>query len=247
MTTLDWSSVGNRKYETGVDHGVLYVGNSPGVIWPGLISIDEKPDGGAITSHYLDGVKYLQQESSVDFKGTIEALYSPVEFDPCEGIYAANGMLITHQRKKPFGLSYRTLVANDVLGLKYGYKIHLVYNAIVDTPEKSYASINDSLEPTSLSWDFTCKPIQVAGFKPTAHYIFNSVEMPDEFLTELEDILYGTDTTAPRLPTAIELLTFSDFISHADGGSASSLSYDGIYDGGTATTVPPVFVDAGNA
>lgn len=244
MTTLDWASVGNRKYEAGVDRGVLYVGNSPGVVWPGLIEIDESPDGGQITPYYIDGVKYLQAESSADFKGTIQAFYSPVEFDVCEGIKTSFGMQITHQRKEPFGLAYRTKIGNDRKGLDFGYKIHLVYNALIDTPSKNHTTVSNSLEPENLSWSFSTKPIQVPGFKPTAHYIFNSTQTPGDLLDEIERTLYGTEDSDPRMPSYLELLGYTTFVALADGGSSDSMDYSRIFDGGGPTSEYP-FVDGG--
>lgn len=245
MTTLDWSTPGTRKYESGIDRGVLYPQNSPGVAWPGLISVEENPSGGEISSYYFDGVKYLQKESSVDFQGTIAAFYSPVEFDPCEGIKSAFGMQITYQPKIPFGLAYRTKIGNDTKGPDFGYKLHLVYNAMVATPKKAHNTLSDALNPESLTWDFTCKPIQVTGFRPTAHYIFDSTQTPEDLLFELDRLLYGTQFTDPRLPTEEELLGYTVFVATADGGFPDTTDYGRLFDGGGPTSEYP-YIDAGS-
>lgn len=211
MTELNWDTTGEHFFELGVDRGVLYVGSDPGVVWPGLISVDDASSGGATTGYYIDGVKYLNSAAPTEFAATINAYARPKEFDPCEGVISADGMSVTHQPRKPFGFSWRSKVGNDLLAENYGYKIHLVYNARAEVSQRSYATIGSTTEPMALSWPITAKPIIVPSIKPTPYFVFDSSDMSEEDLAALEDILYGTSDTDPRLPTVTELLTIFDF------------------------------------
>lgn len=206
MPRLSWSAVGERFYETGVDQGVLYVGTNPGVAWTGLTSVSESPSGGEPKAYYIDGIKYLNLSSAEEFEATVNAFNSPPEFGPCDGtVSIQNGLFVTQQPRKPFGLSYRTKVGNDIDGSDHAYKIHIVYNALAAPSERSNNTIGDSTDPNSLSWSITTRPPLVTGFKPTAHFLIDSRLTPQEVLTEIEDILYGSDANSPRLPSALEL------------------------------------------
>lgn len=238
MTALDWSTVGKRIIETGVDRGVLYVGNSPGVVWPGLISVTESPEGGDVTRYYLDGVAFLMSATSTDFAGTINAYASPEEFDACEGIRSVDGMLVADQPKQLFGLSYRTKLGNDTKSLEYGYKLHLIYNALAGTPSKDYVSIAESTTALALAWDIKARPITIPGRRPTGHLIFDSTEVDPTKLSLLETILYGDSDSDPHLPSVAELSAIFDFtLPPADED-------DLIYDGGNPDGVLDV-LDAG--
>lgn len=207
MTKLSWGDAGERFYETGADRGVLYIGNESGVPWNGLISVKESPSGGEPTPYYFDGQKYLNVASSEEFEATIVAFSSPAEFDVCDGtvsIYA--GLSVTQQPRKPFGFSYRTIVGNDVDGLDHGYKLHLVYNALAAPSDYEYSTISDSADPLNLTWKITTVPAPLVGFKPSAHFILDSRTTDPELLSELEDMLYGSDMGNSSLPTAIELV-----------------------------------------
>lgn len=206
MATLTWGDVGTRKYEAGVDRGVLYV-DSTGVSWNGLVSVDETPSGGEVEPFYLDGVQYMNSGNVEDFAATISAYYSPQEFDPCEGIAVVQpGMLVTQQRRKSFGLSYRTRIGND-LDPNHAYKIHLIYNALLNPPQKSYKTIAETTDPSLLKWDFTVKPVNIPGAMRSAHIIIDTTTAPAFALIELESILYGTSEADPRLPTPEEIST----------------------------------------
>lgn len=207
MPRLSWSATGERFYETGVDRGVLYVGTNPGVAWTGLTSVSESPSGGEPKAYYIDGIKYLNLSSAEEFEATINAFNSPSEFGPCDGtVSIQNGLFVTQQPRKPFGLSYRTKVGNDIDGSDHAYKIHLVYNALAAPSERSNNTVGDSTEPNSLSWSITTLPPLVTGFKPTAHFLIDSRLTSQEVLIEVEDILYGSDANSPRLPSAQELI-----------------------------------------
>ena len=216
MARLTWSDIGERYYETGVDRGVLYVNDddTPGVPWNGLVSIKETPTGVTNTPYYFDGIKYLNTSTHEEFQATIDALSSPAEFDFCDGTaYVLNGLYITQQARKTFGLSYRTKVGNDVDGIDHAYKIHLVYNALASPTNKNNQSIGDVATPNIFSWSITTIPTPISGFKPSAHFIIDSTKISAHLLYYFENIIYGSDTTPPRMPTIQEIVAlFSDWI-----------------------------------
>lgn len=231
MTRLDWSALGERYFETGIDRGVLFV-NDVGYAWPGLISVSESPTGGDARPYYLDGIKYLNLASAEEFGATVEAYYSPPEFGPCDGTVSVhNGLFATQQPRKSFGFSYRTRVGNDTDGADHGYKIHLVYNALAAPTQRAYAAISDSVDPTALSWAVTTLPPAATGVKPTAHFVIDSRYAPVDLLATIEDILYGSDAAAARMPDAEELVSlFTGNGIVYDAGSptsAGTLVYDG--------------------
>lgn len=213
MSKLVWDKTGERLYETGVDHGVLYpiqTGGvyTKGVAWNGLSAVTESPSGAEASPFYADNIKYLNLMSAEEFGATIEAYMYPDEFAECDGsAEIATGVSIGQQTRKVFGLSYRTLLGNDVDSNDYGYKLHLIYGALAAPSEKGYSTINDSPEPITLSWEITTTPINVAGFKPTACVTIDSTKVDKTKLAALEDILYGTDDVEARLPLPDELIT----------------------------------------
>jgi hypothetical protein len=206
MTKLSWGTPGERFYETGVDRGVLFVDNN-GVAWNGLVSVQEKADGGEPQPFYIDGFKYLQIASAEDFSATIQAFSAPREFGPCDGateLYA--GLTVKQQKRKQFGFSYRNKVGNDTVGSDLGYKIHIVYNALAAPSEREHKSITDSPDPVTLSWEISTNPPPATGFRPTAHFVVDTRRAYGPDVTALEDILYGTSSTNSRLPSVTELL-----------------------------------------
>jgi hypothetical protein len=206
MVALTWDKVGDRIYETGVDHGVLYVQDAAGIYgagvpWNGLVTVTESRSGAEANPQYADNIKYLNLISAEEFGGTIEAFTYPKEFEICDGTAApAVGVAVGQQTRRAFGLSYRTRVGNDVAGTDFGYKIHLVYGALAAPTEKAYGTINDSPEAITFSWEITTTPIPVPGFKPSAQMIVDSTEVDAAALASLEDLLYGTATGTPGLP-----------------------------------------------
>lgn len=219
MSRLTWDKTGERYYETGVKRGVLYPIQadgkySKGVAWNGLISVNESPSGAEATALYADDIKYLNLISNEEFSATIEAYTYPDEFYECDGSAAlADGVMIGQQKRKTFGLCYRTTVGNDVDGNDYGYKLHLIYGCLAAPSEKGYNSINDSPEAITFSWEVSTTPVNVNGFKPTSQITIDSTKIAEgkkTKLTELEDILYGKDgdggsSTGPRLPLPDEV------------------------------------------
>lgn len=215
MPKLAWDEVGKRFYETGVDHGVLYLPNETGkytngVVWNGLVSVSESPSGAEANPQYADNIKYLNLYSVEEFGATIEAFTYPEEFEACDGsAEVAKGVYATQQTRKSFGLSYRTLIGNDLKGTDYGYKIHLVYGAMATPSEKARSTVNESPEAVTFSWELTTTPMdpKVAGFKPTAHIVVDSTKTVPAKLTALEDKLYGSATLSASLPTPDEVFT----------------------------------------
>lgn len=207
MARIVWGARGERFYETGVDRGVLYVGVDPGVPWSGLISVPETPTGGQPKPYYLDGIKYANISGAEEFSGVINAYSSPAEFGPCDGsVSIQNGLFITQQPRRPFGLSFRTLLGNDVEGSAHGYKIHFVYNALAAPSQRANTTEAASIEPIRFSWAISTKPPAISGFKPGAHLVVDTRTTDPLVLAEVEDILYGTEAEAPRLPSPDELI-----------------------------------------
>lgn len=207
MTRVTWGATGERYFETGLDRGVLYVGDSPGVAWPGLISINEAPSGGGPRPYYIDGFKYLNLSASEEFEATLNAFASPKEFAPCDGTTAVqNGLFATQQPRRAFHLSYRTKIGNDVDGRDHAYKIHLVYNALAGPSQRNRTTQSNDNTPDSHTWQLTTLPPSLTGMKPTAHFEIDSRFTPPGLLAYIEGILYGTDAAPPRIPMVSELL-----------------------------------------
>lgn len=211
MSKIVWDKIGERIYETGVDHGVLYVQDSPsgGVPWNGLINVSENPTGAEANPQYADNIKYLNLVAPEEFEASIEAFTYPDEFSECDGsVEVVNGLMVSQQNRKTFGLSYRTAVGSDTAGLNYGYKLHLVYGALAAPTDKSYATQSESPEAITFSWDITTTPVPVEGFKPTACLIIESWTADSACLKDLEKVLYGSDEpdAKPRLPLPDEVL-----------------------------------------
>lgn len=216
MSKLVWDNTGDRLYETGVKNGVLYVQSSSGtypkgVAWNGLTAVTESPSGAEATALYADDIKYLSLMSTEEFGATIEAYTYPEEFEACDGSASlVAGVSIGQQKRTPFGLCYRTTIGNDTDGNDHGYKLHIIYGALASPSEKAYATINDSPEAITFSWEVTTTPVNVTGFKPTASLVIDSTKVDASKLTALEGILYGSDAesgTDPRLPLPDEIKT----------------------------------------
>lgn len=203
MTKLEWGASGTRFFEAGTDRGVLYLPGMAGVPWNGLTGVKEAPSGGDPVPYYLDGQKYQNISSSEEYAATVEAFSSPMEFDVCDGTASVhNGLFITQQPRKPFSLSYRTKIGNDVDGLDHGYKIHLVYNALASPANYENTTISDTAEPLKLSWDISTIPVSVYGHKSSAHLILDSRYTDPVLMTIMEDTLYGNDVQDPSIPEA---------------------------------------------
>lgn len=213
MAKIVWDKTGERLYETGVKNGVLYVMGSTGtyetgVAWNGLTAVTESPSGAEATALYADDIKYLNLMSAEEFGATVEAYMYPDEFMQCDGSASvAEGVYIGQQVRKTFALCYRTTLGNDTDGNDYGYKIHIIYGAKAAPSERSYATINDSPEAITLSWELTTTPVAVGNFKPTACLTIDSTKADPTKLTALEKMLYGDTDTEPTLPMPDEIAT----------------------------------------
>ena len=210
MAKIEWDKTGERLYETGVKNGVLYVqegGAYPkGVAWNGLTAVTESPSGAEATPLYADDIKYLNLLSTEEFGATIEAYTYPDEFAACDGSAAlADGVMIGQQARKTFGLCYRTTIGNDTEGNDHGYKLHIIYGALAAPSEKAYATINDSPEAITFSWEVTTTPVNVTGAKPTASITIDSTKADPTKLAALEKKLYGDTDTEATLPLPDEI------------------------------------------
>lgn len=212
MSKIVWDQTGERLYETGVKQGVLYIPTSgvysKGVAWNGLTAITESPSGAETTALYADDIKYLNLMSTEEFGCTIEAYTYPDEFAECDGSASlVAGVNVGQQPRKTFGLCYRTTIGNDTDSNAYGYKLHMVYGCLAAPSEKAYATINDSPEAITFSWEVSTTPVNVTGHKPTALLTIDSTKADPAKLTALEAILYGSEEAEPRLPLPDEIAT----------------------------------------
>ena len=217
MTALVWDDAGNKLFETGIDHGVLYPrdanGDYPlGVPWNGLTGVTESPSGAEAQPFYADNIKYLNLMSAEEFGGTVEAFTYPDEFAACDGSIEdtnAAGLMVGQQNRQPFGLVYRTKLGNDNEGQDHGYKLHLIYGALAAPSEKAYATINDSPEAITFSWAMTTTPVAMTGYKPTACLIVDSTKADATALAALEEALFGgiSDAYLPLPDEVVTLLT----------------------------------------
>jgi len=225
MTTkaLSWDVTETRLFETGVSKGVLYpVGDNgaygEGVAWNGLTAITESPSGAEANAVYADNIKYLSLVSAEEFGATIEAFTYPDEFAICDGsAELSDGVMVAQQTRKTFGLSYQTLLGNDVDGNDYGYKIHIIYGALAAPSERAYATVNDSPEAITFSWEVTTTPVAVTGFKPTAVLTIDSTKIHWSDLHAIEALLYGTELVAPSLPLPDAILALISSTPNATG------------------------------
>lgn len=212
MAQIVWDKVGERIYETGVDRGVLFKPDTNGVYgngvaWNGLTAITESPSGAEASPQYADNIKYLNLISAEEFGGTIEAFTYPDEFAECDGTARPSaGISVGQQTRKMFGLAYRTRVGNDIAGTDFGYKIHLIYGAIAAPSEKAYTTVNDSPEALAFSWELSTTPVEVPDLKPSASLVIDSTKEDPAAMAALEQILYGTAGTTPRLPLPAEVI-----------------------------------------
>lgn len=226
MSKIEWDKTGERLYETGVDHGVLFPMGvdgkyGAGVPWNGITASTESPSGAEANPQFADNIKYLNLISAEDFGLTLEAFTYPPEFGVCDGsAEPVPGLTIGQQKRRQFGLSYRTKIGNDVAGDSLGYKLHIVYNCLAAPSERNYQTVNDSPEPNSFSWEITTTPVAITatdaegnGYNPTALLVLDSTKIAKEKMAAIETLLYGTNAvdggdtgTDPKLPTPDEII-----------------------------------------
>lgn len=214
MARLVWDNAGERLFETGVKNGVLYVQDEDGsymdgVVWNGLTAITESPSGAEETPLYADDIKYVVFYSNEEFGATIEAYTYPEEFEQCDGsAELGEGVKVGQQARRSFGLVYKTSVGNDIQGQDFGYKIHIIYGAKAAPSEKAYATVNDSPEAITFSWEVSTVPVPVEGFKPTSTVVIDSTKCDPEILAVIEGKLFGNDddNATLLLPNEIQQL-----------------------------------------
>lgn len=230
MAKLVWDQVGERLYETGTKKGVLFVQNAggtygKGVAWNGLTAVTESPSGAEETALYADDIKYLSLRSAEEFGGTIEAYTYPDEWGQCDGTaFPVAGVALGQQSRKSFGLCYRTAIGNDTVGSDFGYKLHFVYGATASVSERAYATINDSPEAITFSWEFTTVPVDVEGYKPTAILTVDSTKVDATKLAALEAYVYGTEGTYSYSTYTV---TYSEFTGTAFAADTTYYEKDG--------------------
>ncbi len=245
MTVLTWDQAGERLYETGVDHGVLYLPDESGdygdgVAWNGLTTVTESPGGAGDNPQFADNIKYLNLIATETFAGTIAAFTYPEEFAQCDGTAIPSpGVMIGQQSRKIFGLCYRTQLGNDIDGTDHGYKLHMIYGAQAAPSDRAYATINDSPAAIEFSWPFSTSPVQVTDHKPTALLTIDSTKVDADTLSDLLDILYGTESVDPRLPLPDEVIAmFEGTVTAVDLGVPANQP---TYNSGThVVTLPSV-------
>ena len=209
MTKLQWDAVGTRVYEGGVSRGVLYLDDGTGVPWNGLIAVDEKPEGESSTPLFRDGAKVMDVNSRGEYSATLTVFTYPDEFMEYDGYHSLGGGLYAkNQQPKQFGLCYRTEVGDDIDGLGVGYKLHVVFNITAEQSDVSFMTMGSSVDPIDFQWSLGATPEYIPGYRATAHLVIDSRRINQYLLAGLEDILYGTDATPPRLPRLAELNSF---------------------------------------
>lgn len=235
MTRIDWSAVGDRFFEAGVDRGVLYVGDDPGVPWDGLTQVEHAGSGGESKPRYLDGVKISNHASPEQFEATIDALSYPLAFEVCDGTaIVQNGLRATQQRRRSFGMVYRSKVGNATRGTDFGYKLHILYNLRAEPSNRGYQTLGDQNEAMAFSWKVTSRGELLVGLKPVAHFEIDTRDIPADLLTVLENILFGDEFGDPSLPSPGELVFLFD-------------SYeDNVYDAGDPFSPVFAILDAGS-
>lgn len=211
---LEWDKTGERSYESGVDHGVIYVEGSvkstkltnekyaygKAAVWNGLTSVTDSPSGAEETALWADNMKYASLRSAEEYGGTIEAYQSPEEFDACDGTATPTpGVYIRQQERKTFGFVYRTNIGNDATS-EAGHKYHLAWGLTASPSEQTHDTINDSPDATTLSWEYTSTPVNVTGYKPTSSMVIDTTKVDPEKVKALEEVLFGTESSDPWLP-----------------------------------------------
>lgn len=232
---IEWSSLTDRQFETGLDRGVLYLNDGTAVAWNGLTAVEENGADSAV-AYYVDGRPFLHLPKPKEFSATIRAYTYPDEFSAVMGIVeATDGLYLDSQQPDSFGLSYRTLIGDAAQGVERGYKIHLIYNATVGQPGRSFSTMANEINPIDLEWEIQAVPVPIDGYRPTAHIMIDTRHMDPAKISEIEDILYGSDSGPASLPdpqVILDILSFGDtivIIDNGDGTWEAQGSYANIY------------------
>lgn len=247
MTRIDWDGIGKRFFEVGVDRGVLYIGDEPGVPWIGLTKVEFSTSGGDAKLRYLDGVQISNYTAPERLSATINAISYPDVFEQCDGTaFLENGLRAKQQRRIPFALCYRSKVGNDTDGMDHGYKIHILYNLRAEPSERGYETLSNNNDPIPFSWKANGRGERVSGLLPTAHFEIDSRDTPAELLQQVEELLYGAEASSPILPTVGELVflfdSFEDLVYDA-GGPLTPVFL--VHDAGVVGTSVTTTIDSG--
>lgn len=206
MTEIVWDQVSERRYETGIDRGVLYLTDGPVVPWNGLVSVTETT-GREVKSFYLDGAKYLDQHILGPYEAKLRAFTYPDELDTLVGTPSyAPGVRVHDQKARPFHLAYRTKVGSELDGTDHGYKLHVIYNVLAVPSDTTFATLDASAAVTPLEWTLMGRPSRYVGFNPASgfhpagHISFDSRQMDPAMLAAVEAQIYGTEIADPSLP-----------------------------------------------
>lgn len=200
MATLVWDQTTDRRYASGVSRGVFYPLGGAGLVWDGLLEVEESEVDGVLSTYYLDGIRYLAVAEPGDYQAKVTALFAPAEFAPYEGLRSPiPGFFLTRQPKQRFNFSYRTEMGED-------YKIHLLYNVLATPTTMAWETIGEVITTSSFEWEFDATPVIIPGFRPSAHFVIDSSSTPPEVLSDFEDLLYGTDVAPAAFPTTEQLL-----------------------------------------
>jgi hypothetical protein len=240
MTTLEWDQVGEKLYETGIDRGVLFLPNNvgdydSGFAWNGLTSVEESPSGAESNKQYANNKIYVNLTSAEEYSATLGAFTFPDEFSECDGTaQPVAGLYIGQQRRKTFGLSYRSLIGNDLVDTAYGYKLHLVYGGKAAPSSKTHSTVNESPEAMEFSWEISTIPVDVPGHQPTSTITIDSTRISSAKLAELEALLYGTVGQDPRLPSPAEVIAL------LEDTTVEVRATEPSFDSGTDTITIPV-------
>lgn len=214
MSRITWDERGERLYETGIDRVVIYRSNNAEG-WNGVTAVNEGPSGGEASKLYADNGVYLTRVSAEELGLTIEAFDYPESFESALGrIQPKPGVFIGQQERKHFGICYRTLIGNDDKGNKFGYIINIAWDCIASPSEQNHETVNDSADIDPNSWEVSVSPVKYGEYEPTSILRISSKKMSDagirNILSDIERILYGTDSTNPRLPTMSELVEITE-------------------------------------
>jgi len=224
MTRISWNAPSDRFFDAGLDRGVLFLKDGRVVAWNGLTGVEESGAEGA-SVYYIDGRPFLYLPKPKEYEATLKAFTYPDEFSEIMGLAeVADGMYLDSQMGDSFSLSYRTLVGNGIDGINHGYKIHLVYNAVVTPQNIARETLSDSINPTEFSWQIQAVPVRVEGFRPTAHIIIDTRHMGAKKIAQLEALIYGDDVTEPSMPqpqAVFDLLNYGDTIIITDNGDGT--------------------------
>lgn len=211
MSKMVWDQDGERLYKTGVEQAAIFPMSKgvygPGEAWNGLTAVNITPSGAEPTALWANNRKYGELISNEEIGGTIEAYMYPDGFAACLGeAELAPGVTVAQQARAPFGLVFKNLIGSDTEGTKHGYELTIIYNARASVSETANSTINESPEVDPMSWEFSTTPTAVEGFDPTSKITFNSTKVDADKLAALEAMIYGSESSEPKMPTPAEII-----------------------------------------